>query len=345
MSDNAVTPAAPDADASLARDAAPAVAPTEVFPHDDGRTKVAIIAGGLGHERDVSLRSGRRVARTLADHGFEVTVWDLDPHLMSRLREWEPAVVWPLVHGADGESGALLDLLRLMGFAYVGADGAQARLASNKPTSKALLRDAGIATPRWVTFSQSLFRQVGAKVVLDVVVDEVGLPLVVKPAEGGSALGVTVVREAGQLPEAMVNCFAYGDEAMVEQFVEGTEVAVSVVDLGEGTRVLPAVEIVAEQGYDFDARYNAGRAEFFVPARLESGVSARVEEIAREVHDLFSLQEVSRVDMIVDGEGQPWVLDINVAPGMTETSLFPQAAGAAGPELYAAIVRAALDRD
>ena len=331
MTDNAIAPAAePLSSAPLAA---------------EDHLKVAIIAGGLGHERDVSLRSGRRVARTLLDHGFEVEVWDLDPTLVSRLTEWGPDVVWPLVHGADGESGALLDLLRLMGLPYVGPDGAQARLASSKPTAKALLRDAGIATPVWVTFSQSLFRQVGAKVVLEVVVEEVGLPLVVKPVKGGSALGVTVVRDAAQLPEAMVNCFAYGNEAMVEQFIEGTEVAVSVVDLGEGPRVLPIVEIRAEEGFDFDARYNAGRTEFFVPARLEDGPRGLVEAVASAVHDLFSLREVSRVDMIVDGDGQPWVLDINVAPGMTETSLFPQAAAEAGPELYAAIVRAAQDED
>ena len=129
--------------------------------------KVAIIAGGLGHERDVSLRSGRRIAQTLIDQGFTVRVWDLDPQLVSHLQEWEPDVVWPLVHGADGENGALQDLLRVLQIPYVGADGACSRLASSKPAAKALLTDAGIATPVWVTFSQSLFRQVGAKAVLD----------------------------------------------------------------------------------------------------------------------------------------------------------------------------------
>lgn len=305
--------------------------------------KVAIIAGGLGHERDVSLRSGRRIAQTLIDQGFTVRVWDLDPQLVSHLQEWEPDVVWPLVHGADGENGALQDLLRVLQIPYVGADGACSRLASSKPAAKALLTDAGIATPVWVTFSQSLFRQVGAKAVLDVVIQDVGLPLVVKPTKGGSALGVSIVRDAADLPEAMVNCFAYGNEALLERYVEGTEVAVSVVDLDAGPRVLPAVEIVAEDVYDFDARYNAGRAEFFVPARLDDDARGRVENVAREVHEMFSLREVSRIDMIVDGEGTPWVLDINVAPGMTETSLFPQAATAAGPELYAAIVRAAAE--
>ena len=152
--------------------------------------KVAIVAGGLAHERDVSIRSGRRVAQTLRDEGMDVQVWDLDSHLIGRIAEWVPDVVWPLVHGADGEDGSLQDLFGLLGVPFVGADGHQARLASHKPTAKALMRAVGLATPPWVTLRQSLFRQVGAKGVLEAIVATIGLPVVVKPADGGSALGV-----------------------------------------------------------------------------------------------------------------------------------------------------------
>ena len=307
--------------------------------------KVAVVAGGLAHERDVSIRSGRRVAQTLRDEGMEVRVWDLDAHLIPRITEWQPDVVWPLVHGADGEDGSLQDLFALLGRRFVGADGHQARIASHKPTAKALMRAVGVATPRWVTLRQSLFRQVGAKGVLDAIVTTLGLPLVVKPADGGSALGVTVVRDATELPEAMVGCFAYSDEALIEEYVEGTEVAASLVADGDGVRVLPLVEIVTEGPYDYDARYNAGRAEYFVPARLTSEHAEAVREAVSTVHEAFALGDLSRIDVLVAADGTVWVLDINVAPGMTETSLFPQAAASEGGALYAEIVRRVAEKD
>ncbi len=307
--------------------------------------KVAIVAGGLAHERDVSIRSGRRVAQTLRDEGMEVQVWDLDAHLIDRVRDWSPDVVWPLVHGADGEDGSLQDLFGLLGVRFVGADGHQARLASHKPTAKALMRAVGLRTPPWVTLRQSLFRQVGARGVLDALVDTLGLPVVVKPADGGSALGVSVVDDAAQLPGAMVNCFAYTDEALIERHVAGTEIAASVVQLDGAPRVLPLVEIVTEGPYDFDARYNPGRSEYFVPARLDLPTTQAVRAAAARVHETFALGELSRVDLIVGDDGVVWVMDINVAPGMTETSLFPQAAASEGGRLYADIVRHAAAKE
>lgn len=307
--------------------------------------KVAIIAGGLAHERDVSIRSGRRVAETLRDQEFEVLTLDLDGNLIANLAQFQPDVVWPLVHGPEGEDGSLQDLISLLGYACVGANGARARVASHKPTAKALFASQDVPTPAWFTLTQSLFRQVGARGVLDAIVSELGLPLVVKPADGGSALGVTVVREAAHLPAAMVNCFSYGDQALIEAYVQGTDIAASVVDLGDGPCVLPLVEIVTEGDYDFDARYNPGRSEYFVPARLAPEKSAQVVELVRQIHTSFGLGELSRVDLMVDDAGTPWVLDVNVAPGMTETSLLPLAATSEGPELYAQIVRATAERD
>ncbi|MDO5495665.1 MAG: ATP-grasp domain-containing protein [bacterium] len=310
---------------------------------DEGPRKVAIIAGGLGHERDISIRSGRRAAQVLRDQGFEVQVWDLDQSLTEKLKDWNPDAVWPLVHGSSGEDGSLQEFISLLGFPCVGADGARARLASHKPTAKAIVMNAGLFTPAWATLSQSLFRQVGAVNVLDALMEGIGLPVVVKPADGGSALGLTVVHEQSELPSAMVSCFAYSQEALVEQVIEGQEVSAAVVALDgpDSARALQLVEVASDDGYDFDARYNPGRAEFFVPARLDDAVAAEVARVAEQVHSLFQLGELSRVDFIVSEDGTPWVIDLNVAPGMTETSLFPQAAAEAGPELYAAIVRAA----
>ncbi|MGC5627808.1 D-alanine--D-alanine ligase family protein [Georgenia sp. Z1344] len=309
---------------------------------------VAVVSGGLTHERDVSIRSGRRVGGALRSAGARVEILDLDGALLERLAALDPDVVWPVVHGAEGEDGSLQDLLGVLGLPFVGSSAAGARLASDKPVSKAVLEHAGVATPSYVALPQSLFREVGPRRVLDAVVGRLGMPLVVKPAAGGSALGVTLVEDRAQLPGAMVACFAYGPDALIERAVDGTEVAVSVVDLGDGPVALPPVEIATSDGpYDFDARYNPGRAEFFVPARLSADVAAEVARTATTVHTALGLRDLSRIDLIVDHDGRPWVIDINVAPGMTETSLFPQAASK-GPttaeELYLALARRAVER-
>lgn len=287
---------------------------------------VAILAGGLTHERDVSMRSGRRVAEVLRDEGCEVHVLDVDFHLLPRLAELKPDVVWPLVHGSTGEDGSLQNLLDLTGLPYVGSTAGASRLASDKPVAKALATRAGLATPAHAALPQSIFREVGARAVLETVERRLGLPLVVKPAGGGSALGVSLVESSAALPDAMVHCFAYGEVALLERYVSGTEVAVSVIDVEGSARALPAVEIETEGAYDFDARYNPGRSQFFAPARLDETGMAAAHSLAVSIHEALGLRHLSRTDAIVDAAGTAWLIDVNVAPGMTETSLFPQAA-------------------
>jgi len=309
---------------------------------------VLILAGGLSHERDVSIRSGRRVAEALRDKGVKVEIRDVDSALIPALRALpDDAVVWPLLHGASGEDGSLQDVLEMAGVAYVGTDPRSARVAWSKPVCKTVAARAGIATPDYVTLPQSLFRELGADHVLDAVVAKLGLPVVVKPARGGSALGVRVVDHRAGLPRAMVDCFAYGDVALLEKAVSGVEVAVSVVGTGDDARALPAVEIVTEGPYDYDARYNPGRTEYFAPARLSAAAAELVAATAVAVHRELRLRDLSRVDLILDAGGVPYLIDVNVAPGMTETSLFPQAVEAAGDDLgdvYLGIVRAADSR-
>lgn len=303
---------------------------------------VLILAGGLSHERDVSLRSGRRVAESLRSAGMSVEIKDVDADLLGYLTSARPDVVWPLLHGSTGEDGSIRDLLELVGVPYVGTDSAGSRIAWSKPVAKTLLARAGARTPAYATLPQTLFREVGARAVLDQVLERLSLPLVVKPAHGGSALGVTMVSDAAQLPQAMVACFSYADVALIEQAVVGTELAVSVVDLGDGPVALPAVEIVTDGPNDYDARYNPGRTEYFVPARLEASTEAVAAELAVLAHRTLGLAHLSRTDMIIDAEGVAWFLEVNVAPGMTETSLFPQAAHAWDrpvEELYASLVR------
>lgn len=308
---------------------------------------VMILAGGLSHERDVSLRSGRRVKDALEERGVHVTLSDVDTSLLPTLRSLDNTVVWPLLHGASGEDGALQALLELTDAPYVGTRSREARVAWVKPVAKAVFARAGVATPDYVTLPQSLFREAGAEQVLEAILAKFQLPLVVKPARGGSALGVSLVTDREQLAQAMVHCFAYGDMAMIETAVTGTEVAVSVVGTGADARVLPGVEIVCEGPYDYDARYNPGRVEYFAPARLSDEGAIAVEDAALAVHRSMGLVDLSRIDLILDERGVAQVLDINIAPGMTETSLFPQAAEAAGlhvGELYERICANALAR-
>ncbi|WP_088976690.1 D-alanine--D-alanine ligase family protein [Micromonospora coxensis] len=292
---------------------------------------VLVLAGGLSYERDVSLRSGRRVLDALKTVGVEAELRDADVALLPALTADPPDAVVIALHGATGEDGSLRGVLDLCGVPYVGCDARASRLAWDKPSAKAVLREFGIPTPDWVALPHDRFSELGAVAVLERIVDRLGLPLMVKPAQGGSGLGAAVVRDVAALPAAMVGCFAYDSTALVERYVPGMDVAVSVVDLGDGPRALPPVEIVPRNGvYDYAARYTAGRTTWHAPARLEESVTETVTEVALAAHTALGLRDLSRVDMIVDADGRPHVLEVNVSPGMTETSLLPLAVQAAG---------------
>lgn len=299
---------------------------------------VLVLAGGLSAERDVSLRSGRRVAEAVRAErpDWEVTLADVDAELLPRLAAHRPDCIIPLLHGAAGEDGALRDVLQSLGIPFVGSTAAACRLAFDKPVAKQLVRDAGLLTPEGVAMPQSTFRELGASGVLAAVVARLGLPLVVKPARGGSALGACVVHEAADLPAAMVGAFAYGDVVLMEQFIAGTEIAVGVFESSDDLVALPSVEIVPEgELYDYGARYTAGTTEFFCPGRLTQEQEQAAQALALNAHVLLGLRDWSRTDMIIDAEGQPWFLEVNVAPGMTETSLLPQALSVADVTLGA----------
>jgi len=296
--------------------------------------RVVVLAGGLSHERDVSIRSGRRVADALRSAGVEVQVRDIDAALVPALLADRPDAIFPTLHGATGEDGAVQGILTLLGLPYVGSSPAACRRAFDKPSAKDAIRTAGLATPDWVAIPKTTFRDLGTQAVLDAVTAALPLPLFVKPARGGSSLGAAAVHTREDLPSAMVACFAYDETALIERHVTGREIAVSVVDTGTGPMALPAVEIVADSGvYDYAARYTAGITEFFAPARLTADEANIVEQLAVQAHTTLGLSCVSRTDLILDADGTPWFLEVNVAPGLTETSLLPLAAGAADLDL------------
>jgi D-alanine-D-alanine ligase len=288
---------------------------------------VAVLSGGLSFEREVSLRSGSRVADALSDRGHHVTRLDVDEHLVPNLERGGFEVVFLALHGSAGEDGTIQSLLELTGLPYTGPDVLASSLAWNKPIAQGLYARAGLTVPDRVTLSQQAFREMGAVAVVDRVAAALGTPLVVKPATGGSSLGLSIVDDPSRLPQAIVGAFSYADAVLLESFVAGTEVAVTVLD----GRALPAVEIRPKEGtYDFAARYTAGATEFHAPARLDDAVSARCAEVAVAAEVAIGGRHICRADLIVDAAGEPHVLELDTSPGLTETSLVPLAAQADG---------------
>ncbi|MEN9714813.1 MAG: hypothetical protein RJA35_280 [Actinomycetota bacterium] len=296
--------------------------------------RIQVLAGGISHERDISLKSGRRVADALTDAGATVIIREPDEHLFQHIKEDKPDVIWPTLHGASGEDGSLRDILTLAGVPFVGAAADGARLAWDKSIAKILVQRAGIQTPQSLTLPKETFRELNAEAVLAQVGNHMAFPVVVKPARSGSAQGVTIVDDPANLNRAMIDAYVYCDVAIIEKFVEGTELAISVINEGAGPIALPAVEIEPTTGrFGYDERVVAGETNYYVPARLDQAVLERAAKVAIRAHEELGLRHISRVDLIVDAAGVPWFLEANVAPGLTETSLLPQAVLATGSSL------------
>lgn len=288
---------------------------------------IAVLAGGLSLEREVSLRSGRRVSEALGDAGHRVATLDLDAQLVTALVDGAFDAIFLALHGRAGEDGTVQSLLSLLGIPYTGAGPTGSSLAWDKAVTKGLWRRAGLSTAPWIAMSSDAIRGMGAAHAFDQVVEGIGLPLVVKPAQGGGAMGVRTVDSAADLGPALVAALSYHDVVVIEAHIAGTEVAVSLVD----DHVLPVVEIVATRGpYDFATRYSHGAADFYAPARLDDAVRRRCQEAARAAVDVLGARHVARTDMIVDTDGTPWLLETDTCPGLTETSLLPMAAHAEG---------------
>lgn len=288
---------------------------------------VSVLSGGISLEREVSLKSGTRVANALADAGHRVELLDLDGSLVASLTDDRPDVAFLAVHGAAGEDGTIQSLLEVLELPYTGPDVLASSLAWSKPIAQGLYARAGLSVPPGVSLSQQAVRELGAAATLDRVTAELGDHLVVKPATGGSSLGIGYVATSADLPRAVLAALSYAEAVLIERHVDGVEVAVSVLD-GEP---LPAVEIEAPGGvYDFSARYTAGATTFHAPARLPQDVLDACATTAVRAYEAIGARHVSRADLIVDADGRPWILELDTCPGLTETSLLPLAAEASG---------------
>jgi D-alanine-D-alanine ligase len=291
-------------------------------------TRVAVLKGGRSLERQVSLRSGARVQDALERLGHEVVAIDAGLDLVRRLRAANADVAFVAMHGRDGEDGTAQELLEIAGVPYTGSGVLPCVRAADKVLAKHLMLEAGIPTPEFFAFSETAFRDLGAADLLPAMEERLDFPIVVKPASGGSALGIRFAGSADDVPGALVSAFSYDAKVLLERHVAGRDLAVSVLD----DEPLPVVEAIPrdEDFYDFESRYEIGRTDFVCPADLPGDAAARAQELALRTYRLLGLEGFGRVDLMLDESSDLWGREANPIPGLTETSLLPQAAEAAG---------------
>jgi D-alanine-D-alanine ligase len=299
-------------------------------------SRVSVLKGGRSLERQVSLRSGGRVEDALERLGHEVIPVDVGPDLVSQLTSARPDVAFIALHGRDGEDGTVQELLEVVGIPYTGSGVSACIRAADKVLAKHAMRDNGIPTPDFYAFNETALGALGAAQALPMIEERLDFPIVVKPARQGSALGIKFARAAADVPTALVAAFSYDRKVLLERYVSGRELAVSILDDHDPSRppaVLPIVEAVPEEEdfYDFEARYEIGRTRFECPARLDPAVAAEAADIALRTYRLLGCAGFARIDlMLAAGGADLYVLEVNTVPGLTETSLLPQAAEAAG---------------
>lgn len=311
--------------------------------------RVAVIAGGLSSEREVSVRSGRRALYALAEAGVDAVLYDADESLLDRFGADKIDAAYIAVHGASGEDGSLQTALQLLGIPYVGPPPEACHLAWDKAVAKELMARAGLATPAWVAVSARSFRELSPARIIGAMADKLGLPVVVKPATSGSTLGMSLVERADDLPAALVRCFTYGNLAVIERYVPGLTIETVVVeDDGVPTALPPAAFTnPGVSPFSFEARYSADLISIALPAPLPAEALEAASAAAVLTHKVLGLRDMSRTDLIVDETGKPWFLEAAISPGLTETSVLPMAAAEAGRPLgtlLAGLLRAALNR-
>ena len=305
-------------------------------------SRVAVLKGGRSLERQVSLRSGARVEDALERLGHEVVPVDAGSDLIRRLEESRPDAAFVVLHGHGGEDGTVQELLEILGLPYTGSGVLACTRAIDKVLTKQLLAAAGIATPEFFAFNETAFKELGAADALPAIGDRLRFPIVVKPAAGGSALGIKFARTPDDVPQALVATFSYDERVLLERYVPGRDLAVGILDGLDGPEALPVVEAIPrdEDFYDFEARYEFGRTDFRCPADLSEETTIRVQQAALDTYELLGCAGFGRVDVMLEEEtAAAMVLEANAIPGLTETSLLPQAADAAGIGLDALVER------
>lgn len=281
--------------------------------------RIAVLMGGWSAEREISLKTGEAVLQALKEEKFKVCGIDVDKNIVENLKKYKIGFAFIALHGPLGEDGTMQGLLEILGIPYSGSGVLASALALNKIYAKRIFAQAGIPTPPWVVVNHLPLTTYHLPLLK--------FPVVVKPAAQGSAIGVSIVQEKEDLVPAIKKAAKLDKEVLLEEYIPGKEVTVGIL----GERTLPIIEIVPKSKfYDYRAKYAPGGSEHIIPARLEKKVAKKTAGIAFKAHQALGCRDYSRVDLRVDLQGEPWVLEINTIPGMTKTSLLPEAARALG---------------
>lgn len=277
--------------------------------------RVGVLCGGTSSEREISLKSGKAVYNSLKKLGLKTILIDADKNVAQKIIKAKIDIAFITLHGPMGEDGTIQGMLEIMGIPYTGCGVFSSSASMDKIVSKQIFEYFKIPTPEWFIIEK--FKPV----------DEVKYPVVVKPASQGSAIGISIVKNGKEFPKAVKNAFSYDDKILVEKYIKGTEITAGVLN----GNPLPVIEIVPEgKFYDFKSKYTVGKSKHIIPPRLPQKVISEIQAVAVKVYKAFQCKSTCRVDMIVDKNNGIWVLELNTLPGMTETSLFPDAARAAG---------------
>ena len=306
--------------------------------------RILVIMGGFSEEREVSLRSGTAVLNALLKLGYEAKALDLKTCSVQDIIDYKPNLVFIGLHGKDGEDGTIQGLLEILGMHYTGSDVASSAIGMNKVLTKKLLCFEGIPTAPFTILKQNEFKPLETEVIT--LLREIGLPMVIKAATQGSSIGTYIVRDEQDILKSIQAAFAYGREVLIEKFIDGIEVTSSVVG-NDTLEVLPLIEITsANEFFDYESKYTPGMCNHIIPVRIPDDLQKNIADLSKQVYRAIGCRGYSRVDFIIDKKGNPFVLEINTLPGMTEMSLVPDAARAAGisfEELVDKIVKLGLE--
>lgn len=292
------------------------------------KNKILVLMGGFSSEREVSLRSGAAVLNALLKLGYEAKAMDLKMISIREIEEYQPDLVFLALHGKDGEDGTVQGLLEILNLRYTGSGVAASAIGINKVLTKKLLSFEDIPTAPFVILQKENFSCTPAEI--QALQQNIGLPLVVKAATQGSSIGTYIVNKEDAIVNAIQSAFTFDNDILAEKFIEGTEVTSSVVG-NDNLEVLPLIEITSEnEFYDYESKYTPGMCGHIIPARLDQSIHDKIAVLSSQVYKAVGCRGFARVDFIVDKSGNPFVLEINTIPGMTEMSLVPDAARAAG---------------
>lgn len=308
--------------------------------------KIGVLLGGRSAEREVSLRTGEAIYKALLSLGYEAEKIDVDKNIANNLLDSKIDLAFIALHGKYGEDGTIQGLLKILEIPYTGSDILASATAINKITTKKLLSHEGLLTPKFFTVSRKEYSRDTLKIIEDKIL-EFGLPVVIKAPTQGSTIGISFVHHKDEIKSAMDESFKYDPIVLVEKMVNGIEITASVLG-NEEPKVLPLIEIVSATGvYDYNAKYTVGLSEHIIPPRIQEETQSKIKNLAEKTYLAIGCKGFARVDFMVAQNGTPYIIEVNTIPGMTETSLFPDAARAEGlsfEELVKIIVNLALEK-